>query len=275
MWWKSLLSLAIGSLLMAGNAYCQQDRCADTHWADSAITYIQHHYDYTSRGWQDACDSLLAVCPKLDQVWQMKAMPNIKLGNWAQAYAPLRQAVQLNPQEWLPYQAFLKCIFSKDYEGALPELAQCEHMIAGAGVMDHSFDFFRGLCYLCLDSLPQATVFFKKDMVAQEQRRGRNDVHHVTLFYWGICQLKMKQYLGAELTFRRCLEIYPQYPEPNFYLGNVYAQTGKPVLAKAYWVKARQYLAQGYNSGEDQEFYVNYPFAIGVTDIDAALSKLK
>lgn len=274
MWSKYLLSLlAIFMLVAPGSA--QHSPCNNPAWTDSAITHIQQGYSYTTQEWQLACDSLLAICPGLDQVWQMKSMPNIKAGNWEAAYAPLQKAVALNPQEWLPYQAFLKCIFSKDYEAALPEFEQCEKMISGAGVMDHSFDFFRGLCYLGLDSQARAILFLQKDISDQVRRRGKNNVHHVSLLYLGVAQWKAGRTLDAELTLRQCLGIYPQYPEANFYLGAVYAQTGKKVLAKACFLKSRQYLLEGYNSSEDQEFYVNYPFAIGNTDIDEALNKLK
>lgn len=273
MWQKFLLSVLLLPAFHTG--YAQKSLCTDPVAADSAITHIQRSYSYTSEAWQLACDSLLAQCPDLDQVWQMKAMPNIKLGNWEKAYGPLSHAVALNPEQWLSYQAFLKCIFSKDYEGALVDFEACEKLIKGAGVMDHSFDFFRGLSYLCLGDLPNATAFLKKDVDAQVKSRGAGNEHFVLLLYWGICLFKDGKVLEAELTFRKSLAIYPQYPETNFYLGSVYAKTGKTILAKAYYKKSRQYLNEGYTSGEDQEPYVHYPFAIGQSEIDEALKDLE
>ena len=276
MWQKLLLSTALCCMLFAGAALAQHALCEDQKAVDSMMHNIwRHHHDLFAEDYQIALDSLLAICPKVDYAWQQKSMPMSKTGNWQRSFDALKHAAALDPEQWLSYQAFIKCIFAKDYEGALPEFEACEKLIKGAGVMDHSFDFFRGLCYLCLDSLPQAALYLKKDVDGQEQHRGKGNVHHVSLFYWGICQLKMKKYLDAELTFRECVRIYPQYPEPNFYLGITYAATGKKVLAQAYFFKSKQYLGEGYNSGEDQEFYVNYPFAIGNEDVDDEVEKLK
>lgn len=274
MWLKWLLSVSVCVVLNSSSGWSQKRLCDDPAATDSAIHYIWQHHAYTTPQYQDACDSLLALCPELDQVWQMKAMPYIKLGNWEKCFAALEKAVVLNPRQWLPYQAFLKCIFTKDYEGAIPELKAADKLMPGSGTMDHSFDFFIGLSYLCLDSLEQAETYLGKDIGWQEKSRGKGNVHHVSLLYMGLCQLKMKHYLVAEKIFHQCLNIYPQYPEANYYMGELYALTGKKILAKAYFVKARQCYGQGYNSSEDQEYYINYPFAIGTTEANEAIKNL-
>jgi len=59
----------------------QAPLCDNKKEIDNAINWISRTYDYTSLGWQNACDSLLGLCPDLDQVWQMKAMPAAKMGD--------------------------------------------------------------------------------------------------------------------------------------------------------------------------------------------------
>ena len=273
MCWKFLLSISVVYLLQSGSTNAQVAFCDNEKAIDSAIHRI-YRFHYTSDDWQTACDSLLSICPKLDQVWQMKAMPNAKLGNWEACYKPLKNAVALNPKKWLSYQAFLKCVFTKDYEGAIIDFKEADKLAAGSGVMDHSFDFYLGLCYLRLDSLPAALKYFNADASYQEHRKGKGNVHPVSMFYLGICHLEMKHYALAEKCFNNCLKVYANYPEPNFYIAKQYILTNKKVLAKAYFVRAKKCLNEGYTSGEDQEYYVNYPYEITVSDIDEALQAL-
>lgn len=277
MWYRLFRSCALMVLwLMQQNPVTAQIfRCEDEAATDSAISFISSHYSYTGREWQNACDSLLAVCPALDWVWQMKAMPYIKLGDWHSCFSNLAHAVALNPARWLPYQAFLKCIFAKDYKGALAEFNSCDTLRTGSGVMDHSFDFYKGLCCLGMKDYRGTRFYLGRDISVQEQARGKENVHYVSLFYWGLYHYLIKNYTVAEQHFRRCLKVYPQYPEPLYYLGLTLNSLKRKAEAAACFTKAKESLNAGYNSNEDQEFYVNYPFAIAMREVEEQLAGSK
>jgi tetratricopeptide (TPR) repeat protein len=269
MWYKYLLKLLVAALLAWPlSARAQAPFCDNEKAIDSAIHWISHTYSYTGQGWQDACDSLLVICPDLDQVWQMKAMPCIKMGDWHGCFSNLTHAVQINPEGWLGYQAFLKCMFTKDYAGALRDFQRCDTLVRGAGVMDHSYDFFMGICCLGMKDYKGAYTYLKKDVDNQAKRRGNDNVHYVSLYFWGMYQYLNGTYAEAVTTFRRVLKIFPQYPEPSFYLGMTLKKLGKEEEAQVCFRKAREGLLAGYNSNEDQEFYINYPYAIALPDIE-------
>ncbi len=248
--------------------------CNNAHARDSAIGHIGESYSYTSAGWQKACDSLLAVCPDLDQVWQMKAMPNIKMGNWEGCFSNLQHAVALNPKTWLAYQAFLKCLFAKDFRGALIDFRRCDTVVPGAGVMDHSYDFYRGLCYLGLKDYPTGLSLLKKDADRQAKAFGETNIHYVSVFYLGLAYFLNGQQDRAEVYLSQCLKSFPQYPEASYYLGMSFQARGRSKEAMACFRTAKTSLLAGYNSNEDQEFYVNYPFAISLREVEDQLSHL-
>ncbi len=270
--YRYLLSLLVAITLASPyRSRAQAPFCDDEKGIDSAIHWISRTYSYTSQGWQDACDSLLVICPDLDQLWQMKAMPGIKTGDWNGCFSNLVHAVEIKPDRWLPYQAFLKCMFVKDYAGALRDFGRCDTVARGAGVMDHSYDFFKGLCCLGLKDYKGAYAFLKRDIDNQVKFRGKENVHYVSLYYWGIYHYINGTYPEAVEAFRQVLKIFPQYPEPSFYLGMVLRKQGKESEALSCFRTAKESLLGGYNSNEDQEFYVNYPFAIGMQEVDEQL----
>ena len=269
MWYKCLLSLFVAaSLVPASPLRAQAPLCDNEKAIDSAIDWISRTYNYTGQGWQYACDSLLIICPRLDQLWQMKAMPGIKMGDWHGCFSNLVHAVDINPERWLAYQAFLKCIFAKDYAGALKDFQRCDTLNPGAGTMDHSYDFFKGICCLGMNDLKGAYTFLKRDIDNQEKRRGSDNVHHVSLYYWGMYHYFNGTHEEAIAVFRRCLKTFPQYPEPSFYLGMTLRKLGRESEALACFRTAGESLLAGYNSNEDQEFYINYPYAIALPDVE-------
>lgn len=248
--------------------------CDNEKQVDSAISWISRNYDYTSQGWQDACDSLLNVCPDLDQVWQMKAMPAVKMGDWFNCYSNLIHAVQLRPDRWLPYQAMLKCLFSKDYRGALKDFQRCDSMQKGGSTQDHSYNFYMGICCLGLKDLPKASQYLSQDISNQEKYRGKDNVHYVSLMYWGLCQLQNGDYEGAAAAFQRSLKVHPQYPEALYYFGMCRKAQKQIKQAASMFLQARASLQAGYHSNEDQEAYVNYPFSIGIKDVEDQMRNL-
>jgi len=274
MWFRLLHSMIISCLLMGpATAVAQSPFCDNKASVDSAISSISQRFSYLSEDWQHACDSLLNICPDLDRVWQMKAMPAVKTGDWHACFSNLDHAIAFNTVRWLPYQAFLKCIFTKDYAGALADFNRSDTLVPGAGVMDHSFDFYRGLCGLGLKDYKTAFYYLQKDIERQEQHRGKDNVHYNSLYYWGLYHYLTGAHDKAEAVFRQCLKTYPQYPEPSYYLGMTLRAAGRKEEALGCFQKAKESLQAGYHSNEDSEFYVNYPYAIALREVEEQIAR--
>src|SRR5882724_4031446 len=124
------LTLFLDVFMLFNFCYCQspvkkpiQCNCAERVVQDSLIDkYITkgaEMTDYNTQAWQLYCDSLITICPNIAVAYQHKAIPFIKFGDYAKAFPLEDKAVKLDPRIWTSYRGFLKCIFTKDYEGAI------------------------------------------------------------------------------------------------------------------------------------------------------------
>jgi tetratricopeptide (TPR) repeat protein len=273
-WCLSLLALArLGSGQSAPAKLAAS--CGSKHYQDSLVTrYIEngaHKYSYNDPRWAQCCDSLLAICPNVAYAYQQKAVPLIKDAKYAEAFALENRAAELDPQTWLAYRGFLKCIFTKDYEGAISDFQQVARLKPGSREMDHTYPFFEGLCNLELGNYQRAEANFKEDIRQQKGPGGQQAVHFNTLFYVGVLYLEMKNYAQAQRYLAQCLKAYPQHPEANYYLGLTEQAKGDREAARRYLLAAQKALASGYRLNEDNIYYANYPRQITDYEIRQAL----
>ncbi|QNH61315.1 tetratricopeptide repeat protein [Hymenobacter sediminicola] len=286
--WRCAPSLLLG-LLSAHLSSCQPttsgqppaaqalpDKCSSRQYQDSLVSrYIEHgaqRFSYLDPRWTQYCDSLIAVCPNIAVAYREKAIPLIKDGKFEEAFALEDKAVALNPKQWLAYRGFLKCIFAKDYEGAILDFQAAARLTPNGLEMDHTYPFFEGLCNLELGRYAQAEASFKQDMQQQRGPDGQRDIHFNTLFYVGVLYYEMKQYEAAATYLGRCLSTYSQHPDANYYLALVSRARGNEPLARLHLELAQQVLRKGYTMNEDNLYYSNYPHQITAYEVATALA---
>lgn len=223
------------------------------------LTNGAHRISYLDPRWGQYCDSLIAACPTFAYAYQQKAMPLLKTGKYQQTFVLLNQAVALDPKSWLAYRGFVKCIFTKDYDGALVDFEQAARLKPNGREMDHTYPFFRGLCQLELGRFARAEAEFNRDLAQQRGADGKGDVHFNTLLYVGIAYLEMKKHDLAATHLQQCLRAYPQHPEANYYAALVARAQGDEAAAQQYLATAQKALLGGYRLNEDNIFYTNYP----------------
>ncbi|SFQ50842.1 tetratricopeptide repeat protein [Hymenobacter arizonensis] len=283
-WWPLFLSLL--GVAQVGHAQQQpaQDQaalakdCSNKVYQDSLVArYLDrgaHRVSYLSPQWAQYCDSLIAACPTIAYAYQQKAMPLIKCGDYAKAFPLIDQAVALDVNRWLAYRGFLKCIFTKDYAGALTDFRRVAQLKPQGREMDHTYAFFMGLCNLEMGKYKDAEADFAEDMRLQLGADGRGEIHFNTLLYAGVLALKKKQYPQAQTHLERCLKAYSQHPEANYYLALAYQAQGKPALARQHLAASQRALIGGYRLNEDNIYYANYPGQITEFEVIQAQKKL-
>jgi len=269
----SLLSLALCLCGIVGHAQDTTGHCNDEAWYKKATQHL-FTYDYTSQGWQNYCDTILAECPGYAYIWQMKSMPKLKCGLYEDGFKFLDKAAELNPGHDIPYRAFMKCIFAKDYEAALVDFETAEKMSPGSGLMDHTHYFYMGLCYMGLKELSKAYDYLSRDLAHQQKLLGKGNEHYNSLMYMGLCCLQLQRHKEAADYLSASIKAYSRFPEANFYLGIAYAQMGKKEKALACMQKAKEFLKAGAVMNEDNSIYVDYPFQVGLSDIEAGITEL-
>ncbi|WP_460502073.1 tetratricopeptide repeat protein [Hymenobacter agri] len=253
--------------------------CSSKAYQDTLVArYLDrgaHRVSYLSPQWGLYCDSLIAACPNIAYAYQQKAMPLIKCGDYAQAFLLIDKAVALDANRYLAYRGFLKCIFSKDYAGAIADFQRVAKLKPNGREMDHTYAFFEGASELELGHDKLAEKAFAADMALQRGADGQGSIHFNTLWYAGVVAARLKQYAQAQTYLQQCLKAYPQHPEANYNLALVYAAQHQPALARQHLEAAQHALIGGYRLNEDNIFYANYPEQITEFEITQAIKELK
>lgn len=230
-------------------------------------------YIYNDPAWQSYCDSLLAVCPEIAYAYRQKAIPYIKNGDYEKAFALNNKAVELAPKEWTAYRGFLKCIFTKDYEGAIIDFQKAQRLTPGGYEMDHTYLFYEGLCNLELGDYLKAEENLKQDIIIQTGGGKENEVnaHFNTFLYLGIVYYEMQKYSKAKEYLNKCLKAYKELPEANYYLAMIYKKENNNELKGKYLQIAKESKKEGYSMNEDNLYYAYYPHQITIHEIDLEL----
>ncbi len=221
-----------------------------------------------SMKYQQYLDSALTIVPKAAQLWQLKAMPLFKQKKYEIGMPYLDSAVKYDKtKHWLEYRAFIKCIFQKSYRAALIDFNLAQKMNGNSYIMDHSYEFYKGLCYLQLNKFDSAEYLIGK--VIREEIKTRQEAHHLHWLYLGIVQYERENYTEAIASFDTGLKLYPQFPDIQFYKALCLREQRQNKQAMELLLSAKENLQKGYGINEDNAIYEAYPYQINKSMLDS------
>lgn len=235
----------------------RQEAILDEHLKNGAWKY-----SYTSKEWQSEIDKGLAKDSTIAYLWQQKAMPLFKKRKYELGMEYLDKAVLYEPQNWLAYRAFMKCIFVKSYREAIIDFENCKEKYGDSYVMDHTYNFHIALSYLQLNEFKKAEDIFKKDYEKQLLEHGKDWLHPVDLFYYGISKYEQEKYQEAIELFDLALEIHTQFSDVQYYKAMSLFQIGKVDQGKELMEIAEINGKQGLSFNEDNAIYETYPYQV-------------
>lgn len=218
--------------------------------------------------WQKKIDEGLKEDSTIAYLWQQKAMPLYKQKRYAEGLPFLNQAVRYDRERYLDYRGFMKCIFSKDYKGALEDFSACIAERGNSYVMDHSYKFYSALSLLQLKQYAPAEKLLLEDTEDVRKTRGETWVHHLDLLYLGITQLQLKKFKEAIITFDKTLKLYPQFSEVHFYKSRAQKSIGDPDHVTSL-KNAKAFFEQGHTINEDNAIYEKYPYQLSALSFKA------
>jgi tetratricopeptide (TPR) repeat protein len=215
-------------------------------------------------------DSIIQIQPNNAYAWQQKAMPLFKQKKYEAGMKYLDLAVQYDKTyKWLEYRAFLKCIFQKNYTAAITDLRAAEKRNPGGIVMDHSYDFYMGLCFLQLTRNDSAEKYIRKSIQSGITRV--KEGHHLEYLYLGITLMEMQNYEEALTVLDRTIKLYPRFADAKFYKAKCLLKTGRQKESIALLKEADADLKAGYTINEDNVVYEDYPYQVKKEWINARL----
>jgi tetratricopeptide (TPR) repeat protein len=272
---KNPFSLAV--LCLVTSFGCSQNR--DKPIPAQPLTKEQAIEKYTRNGawkfnmysaeWQAQLDSGIAHYPEIAYFYQQKAMPYFKQKKYAPGMSILDKAVERDPEAYIDYRAFIKCIFSKSYHDAIVDFTNAKKIKGDEGyVMDHSYDFYIGLSHLQLKEYDLALSYLHKSINATVKRSSEEWVHFLDYFYAGVAYYEQKQYQKAISFFDRSLADYSHFSDCKFYKALALFKSGEKIKARTLLQECETDLKSGYTITEDNAVYERYPYQIDQRDID-------
>jgi len=219
------------------------------------------NFNMNMRDYQNCLDAGLKKDSTIAYLWQQKAMPYYKVRKYSVGKVFLDKAVLYNESRYLSYRGFMKCIFSKDYQGAIEDLELCIAKYGNSYEMDHSYAFYIGLSYLMLNEFEKAKEVFKKDI--ETQIAERNEAHYLDWFYYGMCFYEQQNWKEAIKCFDQTLAFHDTLAEAQYYKAIAKAKLGHPQAEiQSLWEKAFKDGKTGYTINEDNAVYEKYPYQL-------------
>ncbi|WP_306350588.1 tetratricopeptide repeat protein [Flavobacterium sp. '19STA2R22 D10 B1'] len=219
-----------------------------------------HKSHYFFPEWQECLDAGLKKDSTIAYLWQQKAMPYFKQRKYEVGMALIDKAVYYNNAEYLPYRAFIKCIFSKEYKDAIIDFKECIVKYGNQYEMDHTYNFYIALSYLQLNEFKKAEELFTHDILDQEKKRG--EAHYLDVFYLGITKYEQKKWEEANQEFDKALSVYTNFSDAKYYKTLCLYKMGKMEESKVLSEQAKIDLAKGYTINEDNAIYELYPYQL-------------
>ncbi|SHL32893.1 tetratricopeptide repeat protein [Flavobacterium saccharophilum] len=220
----------------------------------------KHNYVFEMSEWQSCLDQGLKKDSTVAYLWQQKAMPYFKCKKYEVGMQYLDKAVFYNKERWLSYRAFIKCIFAHTYKDAIKDFEECIKLYGNSYVMDHTYSFYMGICYLQLNEYEKAEKLFD-DYVADIYKNRQNLEHPTAYFYQGIAKYELKKWDEAIAIFDKAIKIYPEFSDAKYYKAICWLKQGKPREEVVALVGvAREDYAKGFSINEDNTIYETYPY---------------
>ncbi|MXN92063.1 tetratricopeptide repeat protein [Flavobacterium sp. Sd200] len=225
-----------------------------------ATNCAQKHPLYSNE-WQECLDAGLKKDSTIAYLWQQKAMPLFKQRKYELGMSFIDRAVQYDRNEYQDYRAFIKCIFSKQYQEAINDFTDCKNRYGNRFVMDHNYDFYISLCLLQLNRFAEAEILLKQ-YVNDMSKKGEEWVHATALFYYGVAVMEQKRYDEAIGIFDRALKNYAEFSDVKYYKAMCYFYSGKKDEASDWYKQAQADFKNGYTINEDNVVYETYPYQV-------------
>jgi|AntDeeMinimDraft_4_1070355.scaffolds.fasta_scaffold02954_2 tetratricopeptide (TPR) repeat protein len=237
--------------------YSQQTTEEERAIIDKYVDNCADKYRYNSHQYQKCLDMGIEKDSTIAYLWQQKAMPYFKVMKYEIGMEYVDKAVKYDPQQYLPYRAFIKCIFAKTYKSAVTDFQKLIEDYGNSYVMDHTYKFYLALSYLQLNKFKKAEQIFKKDI---EVQREDNWIQHLDLFYYGISLYEQQKWEDAITQFDKAIDIYPEFSDAKFYKYKCLRRLGKKEQAYKLYIEAKKLGEAGNTINEANSVYERYPY---------------
>lgn len=211
---------------------------------------------------QNYLDSIIALVPKDPFFLQQKAMPLFKQKKYELGMKYLDKAVKLDSTTYYEeYRAFIKCIFQKNYTESINEFNILTKINGDRIIMDHTYSFWIGLCYLQLNEFVKAKEYIIK---AISFSKTNNIVNPYEVFYLGIIEFEIGNYLEAIENFNLSIKNYENFADAKYYKALSLMEIKNNTEARQYFFESKKDFKNGNSFNEGNSQYERFPYQVSL-----------
>lgn len=248
--------------LIAISTNAQSKKLSKEEIIDKYLKKGAWYYGMYSPEFQQKIDEGLKLDSTIAYLWQQKAVANIFQMKYSEGMKSLDKAVKFDPNEYLEYRAFINCIYVKDYPAAVRDFEQCKKSYPNRYVMDHSYEYFLGLCHLQLNHFKTAEELLEADARKAKGPNGEDTAHYLTYFYLAIAKLEQGRFADAIVDFDRTLRLYDHFSDAKYHKATALSKLWKVEEAKKLAEEAKKDFEAGYTINDEHVKHERYPYQV-------------
>lgn len=212
-------------------------------------------------------EGALEIDPNNAEAWRELSVPYLKRG-YAHLWKPLfDKAVAIDPVAWQGWRGYLYLYFYRDYERALADFNATDTLTENFTdyPQGQSVDYMRGLCYLGLDDLDSAKIYFTKYINEVIEESGEDWVDVYAYLYRGLVYQKQNDLSNAMTDYKAGLAISPSLADLKYRMASIEHVAGNQTKAQKLVEQAIEHFNDGYYH---QRPYVTVQEQIYLADLE-------
>lgn len=142
-----------------------------------------------SRESQETYDKAIELCPTFSSAYIEKSVPYLKIGDFITWKKLIDKAVEIDPKMHLPYRAWCKFQFLRDYKGAIADFDQMQKLGLTLNAFTsqnghYNLEVVRGICYSAIGQKQKAISIIENQLSDKDHILGLFDNYQLGVTYY-------------------------------------------------------------------------------------------
>lgn len=219
--------------------------------ACNLIEKADQYYQF-QREFQEVFDEAIKIAPNFAYAYREKSTAYLKSGDFLTWKKLIDKAVDLDYVQNLPYRAWCRYQFFKDYKGAINDIEKLDSLAnydIGYSINgDYHLNIVKGICYSVLNQNQKAIKIFETQLNLKEYSAGLYDYYQL-----GVTYFEIKDYKNALKSFEKQTQ-RNDIAENAYYKSKIY----KLLKKDADYKKNKEIALKLY--GENKKLYDPYTY---------------
>lgn len=169
--------------------------------ACNLIEKADKYYQF-QREFQEVFDEAIQIAPNFAYAYREKSTAYLKSGDFLTWKKLIDKAVELDYVQNLPYRAWCRYQFFKDYKGAITDIEKLDSLAnydIGYSINgDYHLNIVKGICFSALNQKKKAIKIFEAQLNIKEYNAGLYDYYQL-----GVTYFEVKDYKNALKSFQK------------------------------------------------------------------------